>query len=127
MARMQSAHGGNEADDAILCARLARDLLHPRYGADYFHGIGKKRKPLRKLPRWECASYCAASCLGLRCGAFAIKDDQVGGDGFGIELAQHGCDLAAMISAVIAEVLQNLPKGSRLRRARRCFVGNDAF
>src|ERR1700689_2338517 len=111
MARVQSAHGGNEADDAICGARLARDLLHPRYGANYFHGMGKKRKPLRKLPRWECASYCAASCLGLRCSAFAIKDDQIGGDGFGIELPQHSGDLTAMIGAVIDEMLQHLPKG----------------
>src|ERR1700683_1829866 len=127
MARMQSAHGGNEADDAILCARLARDLLHPRYGAYYFHGIRKNGQPLSKLPRWECASYCAASCLGLRCGAFAIKDDQVGGDGFGIELAQHCGKLTAVIGAVIDEMLQHLPERSSLRRARRCFVGNDAF
>src|ERR1700678_4854475 len=112
MARGQSAKGGNEADDAILCARLSRDLLHPRYGANYFHGMGKKRKPLRRLPRRECAVECAASCLGLRCGALAIKQDQVGRDGLGIELAQHSGNLTAVIGAMVDEVLQHLPERS---------------
>src|ERR1700735_1802898 len=125
MALVQSAHGGNEADDAALCTRLASDLFHPRYGADYFHDLWK-RMPLRELPHGEFASCREASCLGLRSSALAVKEDQVRRSRLGFELTQQGGDLAAMIGAVVHEVLQHLPQRSRLRDARSCFVGRDA-
>ena len=58
---------------------------------------------------------------------FAVEKNQIGGDGFGAELAEHGRDLAAMIGAVIDEVLQHLPERRGLRHAGRRLVLHDAL
>ena len=58
------------------------------------------------------------SCFGLG-GALAVEKDQVDGGGFRAQLAEHGGDLAAMVGAVIYQVLQHLPERLRLAARRR--------
>ena len=86
-------------------ARVVRDLLHPIDGVECFHG--------------ECAERgrCANVRLTLRHArrALAIENDQIGRDGLRAQLPQQRGDLAAMIGAVIREVLQHLPARLRLR------------
>ena len=43
MAFVQRAHGGDEAEDAIVRARVARDLLHPFDCANDFHAGFQQR------------------------------------------------------------------------------------
>src|ERR1700735_392003 len=66
------------------------------------------------------------SGLGL-CGTLAIKRDQVGADRFCLQLTQHRSDLAAMVAAVIHEVLKHLPERLGLRSPRHRLVMNDSL
>src|SRR5207302_167267 len=49
-------------------------------------------------------------------GALAVEIDQIRGAGFGAQLAQQHCDLAAVVGAVVHQVLQALPE--RIRDGR---------
>ena len=70
----------------------------------------------------------SASCFGGRLrGAFAIERNQIGADGFRAKLTQQRGNLAAMIGAVVREVLQHLPQRRGLRHAGRSCVMNYAL
>ena len=58
--------------------------------------------------RWGAWRSEVGSCAGGG-GAFAIKMHEVSEHGFCAKLAQQRCYLAAMISAVICEMLKRLP------------------
>src|SRR3984957_12009239 len=58
--------------------------------------------------------------------AFAIEVHEVGGERLSAELAQHRGDLAAMIGAVIDDVLERLPQGIGIDAKLHCFVFDDA-
>ena len=51
---------------------------------------------------------------------------EVGEDGLGAELAEHGGDLAAVIGAVIDDVLERLPERIGVDAEVHCFVFDDA-
>src|SRR5258706_3847052 len=88
---VQCAHGWHKADDAAFGAGLARGLFHPGDGADGFHR--------------------GANSLSFGGDiALAIKMHQVGQDGLSAVLAQHRGDLAAVIAAMIYNVLHGLPQ-----------------
>src|ERR1700751_4635519 len=57
-----------------------------------------------------------ASGGGL-CGAFTVEENQIGGIWCCAELAKHCGDLAAVVRAMVHEVLQHLPERSCLRNA----------
>ena|SRR5271169_932533 len=60
-------------------------------------------------------------------GAFAIKENQIGGDGLRAQLPDHCGDLSAMVSAVIRDVMEHLPAWLRLSDPGRGFVIVDAL
>jgi len=68
----------------------------------------------------ECTS------CGSGGGAFAVEVHEVGEDGFGAELANHGGDLSAMVRSVIGEMLQRLPEGIFVDAEVQSFVFEDA-
>ena len=59
-------------------------------------------------------------------GAFAVEVHQVGGEWLSAELAEHGGDLAAVIGAVIDDVLERLPQRIGVDAELHCFVFDDA-
>src|ERR1700748_200003 len=60
-------------------------------------------------------------------GTFAIEMHEVGEQRLGVELAQHRGDLAAMIGAVIDDVLERLPHGIGVDPEVHGFVLDDAI
>src|SRR5580693_4169901 len=67
----------------------------------------------------------AQSCGGCY-GAFAVEVHQVGEDGLSAELAQHRGDLAAMVGAVIDDVLERLRERIGIDAELHRFVFDDA-
>jgi hypothetical protein len=92
---VQSSHGRNEAEDAAFRASLACGLFHPGDGSDGFHDGGAGKMPALRFG-------------GDR--ALAIEMHQVGENGIGAMLPKQRRDLAAMVSAVIHQVLHGLPE-----------------
>ena len=66
------------------------------------------------------------SCFRLR-GAIAVEEDQVRCEGFCAQLTEHRGYLAAMVSAVIHQVLQHLPERLSLRHASGRLVVHDSL
>ena len=60
-------------------------------------------------------------------GAFAVEVHEVGEDGLSAELAEHRGDLAAVIGAVIDDVLERLPQRIGVDAEFHCFVFDDAI
>jgi hypothetical protein len=51
VAWMQSAHGGNQADNTIFVALLAREFFHPGNSSNEFHEEGGVRRLRRRHAR----------------------------------------------------------------------------
>ena len=58
-------------------------------------------------------------------GAFAVEVHEIGEDGLGAKLAEHCGDLAAVIGAVIDDVLERLPHGIGVDAEVQGFVLDD--
>jgi len=84
-----SAHGRHKPMMRFFRAGLTGGLFHPGDGSDCFHDL---------------AGLALAAMARL-----AVEMHQVGEDGLGAELTQHGGDLPAMVGAVIHHVLHRLP------------------
>src|SRR5207245_4400043 len=100
MSRVQRAHGWNEAREPPFGARLARHLLHPLNSVNDFHAAAARIFLMSGLRR-----------------ALAVEADEVRADWLGAELAQQRSHLAAMISAVVGQMLECLPKQVAVRIA----------